>query len=730
MAVTPLIKPITNRSGVFYAFQSAINDTNLIASQQNMKFTFSKFALLRVPEIGVLSESDVFDVVNGDMVVKPSVVNKMQLGAVGDSLIIDPTLLRAGGATEQSMNLAESFQNYCLNMEAVLMSQPAYKSGNRSTTSERVFFKWLKESGALRFRAGNTYENAATGGRFVEEDEVFDVDSGAFIGYNKVVKYINDISAVHTNKGDNVYTELYIYVPTDHGTTPHVLFKSVSDDNYKVGTNYVNVANATSSIEYLSGRDEDDVHPFGLTAKSYYDYDGDENVVYEKFTNGAWESGAWFIDGINNAVPNSYMTEPAFGTAVTDVSRKTSGNTSVMCPRNTLDGIMIDWDLDSYKLAKGNDSIENLNDFNSYIGSKDFEYNVVLIYYDMVDSSDPSNVKTVTNLYGVQFVSNMVGVGTEHIVHVKAKYKPDLVGKINGNALAEKINLKSDSSHDNAGVVKLLNTKTGGDYNTFSMDLFIQALTSMNDMSSAYRDNITYITDMRNEITTLKQLFLNDENKEELALRIGVLENSVSAASSLFENSQSVMMFITDLYKKYNNIMENTTTVDVTYNMSRSAINNLVDHPQEYNPDVLSYKTNLFSTDIVNTVKLNKNCNYLKHSHTGDVTISSDYTIRVDDTLVPWSSGQVMDIVFDTKVVFAGGSGSVGGVLLMTDATNKMGAGTYSKLIKRFTYDDFVGIGYDTTVTPPVLANVYVTPMFRVTCVDSDSMKFEVDRLR
>jgi len=53
MAVTPLIKPIQTKKGIFYTFQSALEDLNLTFNNNGAnKFKFSKFVLLRIPEIG------------------------------------------------------------------------------------------------------------------------------------------------------------------------------------------------------------------------------------------------------------------------------------------------------------------------------------------------------------------------------------------------------------------------------------------------------------------------------------------------------------------------------------------------------------------------------------------------------------------------------------------------------------------------------------------------------
>ena len=52
MAVTPLIKPIQNKKGILYNFQSSIEDIQLNLTNNPNGVRYSKFALLRIPEIG------------------------------------------------------------------------------------------------------------------------------------------------------------------------------------------------------------------------------------------------------------------------------------------------------------------------------------------------------------------------------------------------------------------------------------------------------------------------------------------------------------------------------------------------------------------------------------------------------------------------------------------------------------------------------------------------------
>ena len=155
MAVAPLIKPIQDKKGIFYSFQSALEDINITLSNSENAVRFSKFALLRIPEIG---EPDTL-----------LTDNKIQFVAPGE------TPLSEGLNPDNNINIAESFQNYALNFESLLLNRTQYKKNEKLTVSERVFFKWLKEIGAIRYQDANSLEKninlLGTEKRFVEKTE-------------------------------------------------------------------------------------------------------------------------------------------------------------------------------------------------------------------------------------------------------------------------------------------------------------------------------------------------------------------------------------------------------------------------------------------------------------------------------------------------------------------------------------------------------------------------------
>jgi hypothetical protein len=684
MSVTSFIKPIQNRKGIFYTFQSARDDITLTFNHDNKKFRFSKYVLLRLPGMGVPNDIE----------------NKIQFLAVGESAIQEGI-----DSVDYNKNLAESFQNYCLNFESVLLSQSTYNRNIRRTVSERVFWKWLKETGAIRFRESNSLEgdNTQLGSesRFVEEDE-YTEGSPIVKKYDRVIKQVGDINMVNSVKNKNAYTEIYVHIPTDSGTTPHVLFDSISDNNYSEDSLYLNQPESALDIEYLSGRHYNDTHPFGLSIKALYDLD-DGNITTEysnNITTPSYVTGNWF----NGNTLNAYYTEPNFGTANNQIFKKSFGLpvSEVEYIRNTLDGISLDFNLDNYKLINENQNINSFNEFNQYIASLDFEYNAILIYYDLFDADSPDTV--TTNLYGIQFLNQAEVSGLEFEIPYITKYKPDVLSKVNGNSFAHRINIKFDSSIENVGAEKSIN-----DYNTLSMDLFLDALNAMVTLTEQYDSNISYIQDVKAEVDQLKQLLVTETTQNEIMLRLTSIEQSLNTNQALFDNSNSVMGLINDLFDKYNDILNNNTSIDVSYNLDEAVLNSLITTNQQYslNNDPIG--------DIINNnvLTLTAGSNYYRHENSLVLVteLTDDFDIYIDDSNVSWKNGQSFDLVFHDPI-------DVGtyNIKIWTDQKNTLNNGSYG-----------VSIGIlDSTDFEPSLNK----PIFRITCINSKTLTFIIDKIR
>lgn len=755
MATTPLIKKITNRNGIFYAFQSGVRDSDMANSSNAYRFSFSKYALLNIPNFRVPMDNENFEEVlklsEEDENFYKRIPNTVQFQAVGEDVIGNGDTT-SSDKEPQSKYLAESFQNYCLNMEAVLLSQDEYNYNNdRRTVAERVFFKWLKELGAIRYEEAdsNYYTkdvNDDDTTHYIEERKVqlSEDDQNDISAYNSVVKYINDIQTVYPNVTDIVTTELYIYVPTEQGASPYVLFTPVSDENYHYyTTEYANRYNTytnpylttTDDSKYLCGR-SDNNHPTGLVDVPYFDVNTKDDVV----TKVVWSSDGSTTEWYGDATGNGYVTDSASSDESGNVSgnffknniqiyTKTCGNRTVNYVRPTLDGITIDFNPMNYTTLVENEDEKDkksltLNDLNSFTqDGRDFEFNAILIYYDMInlleyDRDSDGNIidnKKVTNLYGVYFLNDIEHKQDEYqsnYIERDIKYAPNAANEdssTNGNSLAYKINFKSDTSFENVNVTPTINTRVGIGGNVFSMELFIDAMSAMKTMASAYEKNLASIQTIMDEINALKDIEINTTNINELIERIDEIDKRTSGTPV---DTSYFTELVSKIYDDYGKLVEkiiSDNAISVDYQVNPSYLNSIINHTQQYNN-----QTNFdFTLDPETVIPLVKYTNCIRHTYDDGNPVPSlefDKNIVIDYSNVKWETGQTFRIIFSKQILMN---------------SNTIHISTVAK-------DGNVTVGnvslFD--ITSDSFRGDIKNPIFDIVCTNANKMEFCVDKIR
>jgi len=663
MSISPFIRPIQVQGGTFYTFSSAAEDLSLTFNNSGKKFTFSKYALLNLPNFARPSAD------------APNEENFIQLDTI-------PGAFRYVNAAKTfNQMFGESLQNYVLNLETIVTSQPSYNPDALQTVSERIFFKWLKEIGALRFTPASTQETTATD-RFTEE-----INSTS---YSRVLQYIGEIDMVNSLKSlADAYSEVYINVPTAHGGTPLSLFKTTEDENYYSSLNLINAPQDSTNDEYLYGRTYSQVNPAALDTHAFFDSllssygisasQGEaENLLPVLSTPGEYQllkydpiTHAYTVDWwFEYPEANSYWTQPADSISgkfndASNTSYKIKGvkdnentATEVTFKRSNLDGIGIDFNISNYVPISTNPSISSFSDFNSVGESSSFEFNTVLLYYDVIDSSTGDSA---TNLFGVLFLDNVKDtlINGSYIPRLK-KYKPNRVTGLNGNAYGFKINLKFDVNAEQAAVVTAVN-----EYANFSMHVFLEALNKMQSATDLMTQNQEDLTIAKQEINALYEILDNTNPLTQLDSRVTNLETQVEAAGLMFSNSTEIMNLIARNYQEIVNIYNNETSVQMSYNLETIKqgeginIDKTVANQITITNDYTTY--NLSDSPIMSIIddftqsqtewtkylSLRHFNNYIKISNHIDTAFDKNVKIYIDDTDIKWKTGQSYKIVID-----------------------------------------------------------------------------------
>jgi hypothetical protein len=694
MAVAPFIKPLQVSGGTFYTFSSSAEDVGMTFNSSSTKFKFSKYVLLSIPNIATPAFDD----------------NKIQWQAIDGAMI-------EGLDADQNINLAQSFQNYCLNLEAMLISQSSYDRNLKQNVSERVFWKWMKEIGALRFKQANSLQsntNPTSNPRFLEVDEMLTGPSR----YTRVVQYIGDIDIVNSVQNNtNAYSEIYVHVPTGDGNTPLVLFKTVADVNYDASMIVQNKPIDPLDTEYLIGRHYYDTSPANLSIKAFFDQDTIGQPVSMFWNTGTLAYDIpmnWYDPSVG---PNAYFTDFVFTDTTIDKIQKTFGLDVVTFQRPRLDGIMVDFDPANYKPIVDNPALTTIQQYNSTVDAQPFEFNAVLVYYDVYDPIDPTQV--ATNLYGILFLEDVEQQSTEWGIPRFKKYKPNPVTKLNGNSYGFKINLKFDTSVENSGITE----KAINDYSTFSLEMFVDAMNVVQMSSDILTEQTKEVVDLKNKMIELEDLIINTTDINEINLRLDNIENSLAINQALFNNTADIMALIEKNSDTMNQILNGQTTIEVSYNLNAIkagdgiAVDRSTPNVVKINNTVQDYTITQnvpYFGDLSagGTITLQKYNNYYRHSVSGAVlTAASDIYVKIDDTTVKWTRGQVLRIVFDDVLDMQSYS-----VIFQTDALNAFGNGSYGVFVGAVSGAEF-DIASD-------------RPIFDIMCVDEINMLFVIDQIR
>ena len=729
MNVSPFIRPVQVQGGTFYTFSSASEDLGFTFNNDGKQFNFSKYALLNIPEIKRT---------NHDSTNPFNQENYVQLDTIPGAFTY------VNNSKTQNMMFAESFQNYVLNLETMITQYPTYDAISLQTESEKIFFKWLKETGALRFREATSVESPLTAGfRLTEED--------FSSKYNKVVQYIGEIDVVNSvkNKADS-FSEVYVHIPTKDGATPLVLFKSMQTLSYFPAQNLINVPSDPLAIEYIVGRDSSSVNPAGLIANAFFD--SNLSTYGQATTIGAAESVITPPTGENYQLfkydtsssqyvvnwwfpypeANSYWTQPAATSGTFDDPRNDAfllkgSAKQVYFQRSRTDGLMLDFNTANYYPIASNPAIKTFSDFNSLPETNTFDFNAVLVYYDLIDVSTN---ETATNLFGVLFLDNVedTSTGGGTIPRLR-KYKPNRITGLNGNSFGFKINLKFDINSEDAAIVSAVN-----EYAPYSMQLFVDALNQLQASADTLTNQTASVEQLTTEVDSLKGLIYNSTDLEELNQRLIIVENELLTAGAIFENSQIVLDLIQRNYDEILNIYANKTSVTVSYNtdvlvagegvvLDKNTPNQVIikNSEQSYTLDsspIFNILTTFTNTPAawVKTVLLKKFANYFKISNGAATLFDRDVYVYIDDTEQRWSNGQAYKLVIDHLYpmdMYTNGSFDL---IVYTDAIDRLNTGqTYSKLIGRISSTEF--------------SEKNGHAQLEIICIDKDTYSFTYDVL-
>lgn len=320
--------------------------------------------------------------------------------------------------------------------------------------------------------------------------------------YNRVVQYIGEIaSSANINHENKAYTEVLAFLADYQGQTPDVLFRVKYDKNYSPNLQ-IPILPFQDQPEIIGGELYD--CPLVLNPENY---PGDQYAYFDadqKYINST---------GLQDRRRGEY-----FGVMETSRRRERVALAPFTYPEfdgSKLDGLGIDFNTEHYVRMHEKSRTLTFDEFNSKAfngqAPQDFEYNVILWYYEMHDTRTDTYS---TNLYGLTVVNSLNDDG------VIPPY-PKLVsnGKQDGISYQHSLNLNFTIHNDNA--VEVYDAEKTN--NLFGFAMYQELMSRMLSTNEEYMNLIGQFTSYQQQLNNVKSHLYNQATVRDLTYRIDSL---------------------------------------------------------------------------------------------------------------------------------------------------------------------------------------------------------------
>lgn len=589
---TPLVRIPQSQGGTMYAFASSAKDMTRAFNNPDIRFEFSKFALLDLPDFTT---------------------------SIGGSNTIDfeLNLKEASGsnyvATAPNVDFAKTFQNYALNMEELLLQDDDYDPIIMQSDAEKIFFKWLNNLGAIDYNTADS--NVSTLGGYVE---LANSDGIGTTAYDRVVKYLGTIDAENdVAYAGNTYHEVFINVPTSVGYTPQVIF---NPENYNTTATKLY---ASSEIEGRAGQTHPDpsldmdsiVDSYNMSDGPYYD-------IAVNSTNGVqieWDDNA-YAEVVNTSSVSNLLDYAKTG------------------QQFTFNAILVYYDL--YSQSNPSNRATNLygililDDIQSVggIGSK-------------INEQIKNKPNEVTGLNGnafslklnLKFNSSLDNVGVETSVNDFTTFSMDLFMDTT-TALENAVEVLLQANGRYASIVERLD----------SMENLLVAGTDSDEivarLASLENDFQNSSLQLQDSDSLLK--LIQKAHEKLNSLIDGTIPTSLQYNTDVIFNGKGTTVDKTAAghIKINNNVVGYKQSINFLWNIAANVVGSKLDGVTLFDANVFGAGADKFAI----WTRLQTFTNRMSLRDTFSSEPNDDLYIYIDDSTTTWESGQVFKIAFDT----------------------------------------------------------------------------------
>ena len=275
--------------------------------------------------------------------------------------------------------------------------------------------------------------------------------------------------------------------------------------------------------------------------------------------------------------------------------------------------------------------------------SKDFEFNAILIYYDLLRKTNKSNIKELsTNLYGILFlgISKPKEDGKTFSIDRYPKFKK--TNKQDGNSWAFKLDLKvdtlSDANQESNSKITVIT-----DDNTKTMYLYENVLVQLQKSIDLFYEQRMYIEKLEKRISDLEMMLFEVDTVKSLRDDINRLYDLYDGNG--FVDTTALQGLIKENSDKLNAILRGDKNIKLQYDMDVIQSGKGISIDKSLNKIVINsdntYTTELLQIDInkPSDIKLKDGDNLIVLNYNYNVPCGDLY-INISEEDTKWKVGK------------------------------------------------------------------------------------------
>ena len=390
-----------------------------------------------------------------------------------------------------------------------------------------------------------------------------------YLKYHKLIQYVGEINQItNIQTASRVGQEVTAYIPHQAGKTPTILFGTRNNTNYYPNLEIPILADEIQEeivgAESLNSPIRTD--PQDYPGSFYGQFDTVDNTYLCSNGDQLRYQGDYY--GV-------LLTDNAGLNAETYIEKLTDFDSA------EIDGVYTDFDKTHYlKMNIPGMEVNYFDEFNSISvqgqAPEDFDFNAILWYYELLESDANNNIKSFTNLYGIEFLNNPNNDDDSDATLMTPYHKLVTNGIHDGLSYMFNLNIHYNIDND----VLPLTYDPSTIYNMFGFDLYNEMMRKFYQVNENFVNIISEFVRINMDLQDMKSLIYSQTDIDDLKSRMKNMEALLQLYSSnQFVDSDTAKITVdnTGIYPKlkfnvvgveYDEIKNVSVTTAYSYNFT------------------------------------------------------------------------------------------------------------------------------------------------------------------